>query len=317
MSVAVEGTAAPVVTPVTTPAPATTPAAAPSKPVADPAKVAALLAGKNPPATEANPPVSTENPPATDTPPVEAAPEGDSKLAKRLAAIAAQEAKLRKGKEAAEAAEADAAKWRAFEAAKGKGERMTALKALFNEGELTTAVYEELTDLVIAAHKAPSDEEKIQALVDARLAKAEKDKADAATKAATEREASVKTGFTSHVAKTFEGSPDKWPLVNQFGVSASDIHGKVEAEFKRTGKVLAATAVLDLFEREHEARIEASSKYARKVEAALTEQVGAKETPKQSTTVTSSWTRDSGTPIPEGLSGKALLDSIKRKYLKP
>lgn len=235
--------------------------------------------------------------------------EGDSKLALRLARIAKEKEAVRARDAKLKEREGDLAKFDAFKAARTAGKRIDALKALFDEGEITTDLFNELTDHVLASEpaKPQTEDDKIKAKVDEALTAKEK----AAEEAAQNRRKEIQETYTGAVAKVFEGEAKRWPLIASRGVEAGDIHSYVEAEFKRSGQVPSPEAVLDHFQRSYEADLEAAG-YTRKVEAA---QGGQRPT---SETVNPQWTRDRGAPeatVDESkMSLRESREAIKRRF---
>lgn len=226
----------------------------------DAAAVAALIAEK----TGEAPPVVAAEPPKTETPPAAETP-----LAKRLARIAAAEDRTRKAAEettaertrwTTEQAEtvAAATRWRELEAAKGRG-KVEALKTLYTEGELTSEVYNELTDLVLSSLKEPTPDELIERKIANGIAAAKKADQDAAETARTEQASKAKDGYVGIIRTAFEtAKPEDFTAEDVTPEKVHDIAGlfyqahqrapNAEEFFEAAREVRIARRVNDTFD---------------------------------------------------------------------
>jgi vacuolar-type H+-ATPase subunit I/STV1 len=190
--------------------------------------------------------------------------EADTELAKRLARIARGEEDVKTREARVKEAESDLAKIRAFYEARTKGGRVAALKALFDSEEITGALYQELTDEVLASAKPESEDDRLRRRVQEEVDRREKEKAEAAAKA---REAAGNERVQSYlrtVGATLNAEPERWPLVARFGVASPDILRRAEEYYREKGVAPSQEEVLDHFERKISSEVEATGKYAPK-----------------------------------------------------
>lgn len=190
--------------------------------------------------------------------------EADTALAKRLARIARGEERLKAREEAIKAQESQLQRLQAFEEARTKGGRVAALRALFDAEEITGALYQELTDEVLAGAKPETDDERIRKQVQAEVDKREKERAEAEKKAKESAKTEKVQAYLHTVAATLEAGADRWPLVNRLGVDASDVVRRVEELYREKGQVPSQEEVLDYFEQLRSSEVEATGKYAPK-----------------------------------------------------
>jgi hypothetical protein len=303
-----------------------TPAPKPRK-QADPEKVKAILehASKGSPASTAEtPPTGSSDGAASRNGAADAAsssksssgadaPDGDPALAKRLVRIAQAEDAARAAKAEAEASKAELAELRTWKEARSKDPLAAALHGLSDEQQ--DALYWSLNDRLLKRDPAtppdPAEVARKAAREEWERAQAERDAAS--KKQQTDQETQAQAWYVGEVGKAFEAAPDKWPAVKARGVAEGDIHSHAEAEYKRTGKVPDAAAVLDHFQRKYEADLEAAGYTRQKVEA----QPGGTKPKPQSETVTNEWSAGS---VPPPSSSEETLheqrERIKRKHFK-
>ncbi|HYF56233.1 MAG TPA: hypothetical protein VEA41_18410 [Salinarimonas sp.] len=266
------------------------------------------------PAVQETAPVDKATP-ATEAPKdaAPAEPEADPKTAARLARIARAEAKVREREKALEAREKTSAerleKFQKFEEAKTKGGRLAALRVLFDEGEITGELFQELTDHVYSSYKQPTAEELARKAAREELEARQKADQEAKTKAAQERETEVRSTYLGVAQKSIEAEPGRWPLIANLGVSGQDILDKVEAHFRETGTALSPDEALDLAEKELESKVSKTGKYATQIEKPKADETT--EKPKEP--VSASMSRDVPVKERKPASLRESLEEAKRQ----
>jgi len=263
-----------------------------------------------------------KKPPVTAAPVVVAkpdagAPEGDAETAKRLARIAKAEDAARgvlKQAEAAKPALEAHQKWEAAFTADPAAAIISKLKP-----DQIDAVWWKLNEHVLASAGPPKPKDPAELAKEAarsELERIERERAEATTAGEAKRMEEAATAYFSATAQVFDASPAKWPVVaargaRGRGLTPGDIQAYTTDQHRKTGKVPSPAEVLDHFETEYRAEIEAAG-YTRKVEA----QPGGDKP----TTTTNEWqaggTNPPSTADESKMTRQQLRDAIKRKHFE-
>jgi hypothetical protein len=313
--------------------PASSPASTAPKPRSqpDPAKVKDILAHKaarsgSAPATDATSPPIASSPAKSDATPGDAAApkadsskssstDGDPDLALRLAKVARAEDRARSATKEAESVKTELVEYRGWKEARAKDPVAAATAGLTPEQRdaVFWALNKEILEADPGRAKDPLDEARRVAREE--LERIGKERTESDAKAQDQVRDQAAASYVEGVATIFNAGPTKWPAVAAWGIQAGDIHTFAQEQWTKDGTVPDATTVLDHFEKQHQARIEAAGYTRQKVEA----QPGGEGTANGTKTITNEWSAGAGTasgkPDHEQ-SRRESSEAIKKRHFK-